>query len=71
MDHNLAAFEHIHVDFSMPRMKRLISAATAIESVNSRSRILVIGPRTESDLMILKGLGFMVVEGVDLITYSP
>jgi len=49
----------------------LLHAIAAIESVNANSRILVLGPRTESDILILKGLGFRNVTGLDLISYSP
>jgi len=52
-------------------MVRLIHAAIALESIGAQSRFLVIGPRTENDLLILQGFGFPDAVGVDLISYSP
>lgn len=71
LSHNLTAFEHIGVDFSMRRMSMLLHAVASVELVNTRSRILVIGPRTESDILTLYGFGFHNVTGLDLISYSP
>lgn len=71
ISHNLSAFENISVDFSMRRMNMLISALTAIEKINTNSKILIIGPRTENDIFILRGLGFLDIQGLDLISYSP
>ena len=55
----------------MKRMDRLIAIVKSIELVSDNSRILVIGPRTESDLLNLKG-NFPESEiiGLDLISYS-
>jgi SAM-dependent methyltransferase len=71
VSHNLTAFEHVGNDFLMPRMSRLIHAMIATEELNAESSILVIGPRTENDLLILYGNGFRNVTGLDLISYSP
>ena len=69
--HNMQAFKDFSCDFAMPRMSWLTNAVTSIEFVNSQSKILVIGPRTESDLLRLIGAGFTNVIGLDLISYSP
>jgi SAM-dependent methyltransferase len=71
LSHNLSAFEHIKVDFSMRRMSMLLHAISAVELVNMCSRVLVIGPRTESDILTLYGWGLHNVTGLDLISYSP
>ncbi len=71
ISHNLEAFKHIGVDFSMPRMRWLINAVAAVETTRFDSKILVIGPRTESDIMMLKGHGFRDIVAIDIITYSP
>lgn len=55
----------------MPRMEWLLRAVTAIEMVNTSSKVLVIGPRTENDILTLKGFGISNVRGLDLISYSP
>jgi len=55
------------------RMNLLIKPLMVIEKINSKSKILVIGPRNENDLFLLsaEGISFKNITGVDLITYSP
>lgn len=65
--HNLRSLN----DHLTKRMQRLIEPLHAVETLNEHSRILVIGPRTESDLLMLRALGFRDVRGLDLISYSP
>lgn len=71
--HNLEVFKKFPLaDFTMKRMTRLIDAVCAIEFLNENSSFLIIGPRTESDLLKLKGkLYSNNIIGIDLITYSP
>lgn len=71
VEYNLTAFKHIQNDFSMNRMMYLIHGLLSIEFIEKNSKILVIGPRTENDLLILNGYGFDNVLGLDLISYSP
>lgn len=71
VSHNLLALKRLIVDFSMIRMDKLIYSVVAVEVVNKKSNVLVIGPRTESDILKLHGLGFQNVIGLDLISYSP
>jgi SAM-dependent methyltransferase len=54
------------------RMDLLIKPVSVIETLNERSKILVIGPRNEYDLFSLLGHGFAWhnIYGLDLITYS-
>jgi len=70
ISHNLTAFEHFGVDFEMQRSKRLIFAVLADESINYNSKILIVGPRSENELIFLQSLGFKNVYGLDLISYS-
>lgn len=55
------------------RMDKIIRPLSCIESVNANSKILVIGPRNENDLLSLFGNGFSWgnISGLDLISYSP
>jgi len=71
ISYNLTAFKHIQNDFTMGRMMYLIHSLLSLEFINSESKILVLGPRTENDILILEGYGFKDVIGLDLITYSP
>ena len=68
--YNILAFENFSNDFTMPRMEWLIKAVTSIEFAHKNASFLVIGPRTESDILRLKGDGFYNVIGLDLISYS-
>jgi len=71
VSHNLTALSHISTDFRMRRMKWLIFGTIANEAISSSSRILMIGPRTENEILFLQGLGYPNVVGLDLISYSP
>jgi SAM-dependent methyltransferase len=71
ISHNLEAFEHIKIDFSMRRMEFLIHGLLSIEYLPKDARILIIGPRTENDLLIFRGNGYHNIIGLDLISYSP
>ncbi|BCL37777.1 class I SAM-dependent methyltransferase [Nostoc sp. MS1] len=70
--HNLSAFDNFQT-FSIPRVDRLIKPFSSIELLTSNSSILVIGPRSEDDLLCLLGYGFKSekIKGLDLISYSP
>jgi hypothetical protein len=54
-------------------MELLIRPLSVIESVDKNSKVLVIGPRNEYDLLLLAahGFAFPQVRGLDLISYSP
>jgi SAM-dependent methyltransferase len=71
LSHNLSALDHIGTDFHMRRMKWLVFGAIANELVSPSSHFLMIGPRTENEILLLKGLGYTNVVGLDLISYSP
>jgi len=59
--------------FGGTRMDRIIKPLSIIETLNSKSKLLIIGPRNEGDLLCLMGHGFdkKHLRGLDLITYSP
>ena len=55
------------------RSNVLIRPLTLIESINSGSMILAIGPRTEGEILLLHAYGFEFenIRGLDLFSYSP
>ena len=55
------------------RSNILIRPLTVIESINSESKILAIGPRTEGEILLLHAYGFEFknIRGLDLFSYSP
>lgn len=56
------------------RTERMISTVGAIQGFErSLSRILVIGPRNEAELLLLRAYGFrnVNIEAIDLFTYCP
>ena len=70
--HNISVLRKFPLtDFTMQRMERLLCSVKAIETVIEESEILMIGPRTESDIFKLFGLfPKSKITGVDLISYS-
>lgn len=73
LSHNLIVFDKFPLtDFAMKRMSNLLNAVGGLEALNSKSHFLIIGPRTESDILRLKGLFYTKnISAIDLITYSP
>lgn len=71
--HNLTVFDKFPLDdFVMKRTSWLINSISAIEFLNNNSNFLIIGPRTESDLLKIKGsFGTTNIEAIDIISYSP
>lgn len=69
VEHNLKGLQ----DHTNARMERLIRPLVSIETVDADSDVLVVGPRTEADLLLLIGYGLKSgkVRGLDLISYSP
>jgi SAM-dependent methyltransferase len=58
---------------SNDRIKLLFNPLSVIELLNKESKILVIGPRNESNLFFLRGMGFKKenIIGLDMISYVP
>jgi SAM-dependent methyltransferase len=56
--------------FAVIRSSALLHALSAIQ-ISKSLPVLAIGPRTEGELLNLKGLGFRNVRGIDLMSYSP
>jgi len=73
LSHNLSVFDKFPLDdFAMKRTSFLINSISAIESLNNNSNFLIIGPRTESDILKLKGsFSTSNIEAIDIISYSP
>jgi len=59
--------------FGLTRMDTLIRPVSVVESIGKDSKILIIGPRNEDDILNLIGHGFKAnnITGLDLISYSP
>jgi hypothetical protein len=64
--HNLKSIGAIN-----SRMRHLIKPLAGMENITPASSVLVIGPRNEWDLCLLRKEGFHNVTGLDLISYSP
>jgi len=71
--HNLDALKRPRTDFTMDRVDRLLRPFSAVETIGTNSNILIIGPRTENDLLMFLGYGFerSKMHAIDLISYSP
>lgn len=59
--------------FGGTRMEKIIRPISVLENISKDSKILVIGPRNEDDILTLIGNGFNKANlvGLDLISYSP
>lgn len=62
--------------FRTQRLIRLLDAVLSCKELSGQSlredaRVLCIGPRGESELLLLRIFGFPNVEGIDLVSYSP
>jgi SAM-dependent methyltransferase len=68
--HNLDGMFRIKTQFFMLRFDRLIFSMMANEKFNRNSKILIIGPRSESDILKLNSYGYKNIEAIDLISYS-
>lgn len=73
IDHNKMYFSKFPLpDFTMKRMDRLISMVKSIEMINDKTHFLVIGPRTESDIMRMRyKFPRAKINSIDIISYSP
>jgi hypothetical protein len=67
--HNLRGLH----DLAVVRSLALVRPLSVLEELRPDARILVVGPRTEGELLALVGLGFdpARIRGLDLISYSP
>jgi len=68
--HNLDGMHRIQTQFFMLRFDRLIFSMMANEKFNQNSKILIIGPRSESDILKLNAYGYKNIQAIDLISYS-
>jgi len=69
--HNLKYISDIRMQFFMKRFDKLIFSMMANERFNTDSKILIIGPRSESDILKLNSFGYKNIEAIDLLSYSP
>ena len=69
--HNLDGLFRIKTQFFMPRFDRLIYSVIANERFSKTCKTLIIGPRSESDILKLFSYGYKNIKAIDLITYSP
>jgi len=69
VSHNLRGLR----DLAVNRSLFLIRPLSIIEALTARSDLLVIGPRTEGEILALMGHGFQRshIRALDLISYSP
>ena len=66
--YNLGAFKR---PLLLGRTRVLLRPFSVIETLRPDSAILVVGPRSEDDLLHLRAYGFRNARGLDLISYSP
>ena len=70
-EHNLKYISDIRMQFFMKRFDKLIFSMMANERFNTDSKILIIGPRSESDILKLNSYGYKNIQAIDLLSYSP
>lgn len=66
--YNMTAFNR---PLLLRRTRVLLRPLSVIETLDRDSAILVVGPRSEDDLLHLRSYGFRNVRGLDLLSYSP
>jgi SAM-dependent methyltransferase len=59
--------------FNRARTEKLMNVLRSIGSISRDSKVLVIGPRNEAEILLLSLYGFRLrnITGVDLLSYSP
>lgn len=59
--------------FNRYRTEKVMNVLRSVGGVSRQSRVLVIGPRNEAEILLLSLYGFALknIVGVDLLTYSP
>jgi SAM-dependent methyltransferase len=67
--HNLKGLAHIK-SLGVNRSSLLVRPLSVLSELNSLSKILCVGPRSEGELLNLRSFGFKNVHGLDLISYS-
>jgi SAM-dependent methyltransferase len=69
--HNLSAFAHNAV-FGMGRRMSLLlfPVAALLKDRGPAARVLIVGPRTEDDILWARSIGLVNTTGLDLFTYS-
>lgn len=71
VSYNLSAFNYPGAAFGMAkRMSIIIYPIAAILRNNPNAKVLIIGPRTEDDILWAQSLGLLGTRGLDLFSYS-
>ena len=73
IEYNLGAFNNEEAAFGMAgRMALLLYPVAALCKDHLHStKVLIVGPRTEDDILWAKSLGLFNTDGLDLFSYSP
>jgi SAM-dependent methyltransferase len=71
ISYNLTAFDHAGAAFGMAkRMSLVLFPLAAIFRSAHKPRVLIVGPRTEDDILWARSLGLTEARGLDLFSYS-
>ena len=70
INYNKKALSNIITDLTMKRQEWLTFLILSLEQINIDSKILIIGPRTENEIIHLESYGFRNIYSIDLISYS-
>lgn len=69
--YNRSALKNIRTECFYNRIKYLHGILMSLEYVNTSSNILLIGSRSENELIYLKSYGFKKITCIDILSYAP
>lgn len=69
--HNREALKKISTECFYNRIRYLHGVLMSLEYINKDANILLIGSRTENELIYLKSYGFKKITCIDLLSYAP
>ena len=69
--YNRSALNSIRTETFYNRIRYLHGILMSLEYINKNAKILLIGSRSENELIYLKSYGFINITCVDIISYSP
>jgi hypothetical protein len=69
--YNRSALNSIRTECFYNRIKYLHGILMSLEYISKNSNILLIGSRSENELIYLKSYGFINITCVDILSYSP
>jgi hypothetical protein len=71
ISYNLSAFDQPNAAFGMAkRMSLILFPMAAILRNTPKAKVLIVGPRTEDDILWARSLGLTEARGLDLFSYS-